>query len=263
MRVLAALLIVVAAAPGACSRPAAAEGFRVRRRGRPGAGRGREVGRTRRTAGSAGPRGEATDRVRRPGEGQEPLASDSCRSTTEAHALESSAEGFTTLVVGEDKWPFPFPLVETDGRWRFDSTAGVEQVVNRRVGENELLTIQSCLAFVDAEREYYMRNPQKDPLLHFAQKLVSSEGQKDGLYWPTADGEEPSPLGERLRAGAQPKDISRTACPRRALPRVRLSAAQGAGTRMPQAAPTTTWLATRCSAVSRSSLSRRNTAARA
>ena len=119
----------------------------------------------------------------------------------------------TTLDVGTDKWPFPFPLVQRDGRWRFDSTAGVEEIVNRRVGANELSTIQSCLAFVDAEREYYVRNPQQDPLLHFAQKLVSSEGQKDGLYWPTAamKSRVHSVKNSRRRAA---RDTSRKAFPR-------------------------------------------------
>jgi Protein of unknown function (DUF2950) len=111
-----------------------------------------------------------------------------------AHSIESSATG-ATLEVGADKWPFPFPLVQQDGRWKFDSTAGAEEVVNRRVGANELSTIQSCLAFVDAQREYYSRNAEQDPLLHFAQKLVSTEGRKDGLYWPTSGEEQPSPLG--------------------------------------------------------------------
>lgn len=113
-----------------------------------------------------------------------------------AHSLENSAEGVTILEVGADKWPFPFPLIQRGGRWHFDSTAGVEEIVNRRVGANELATIQSCLAFVDAQREYYARNAQQAELLHFAQKLVSTAGQKDGLYWPTASGESPSPLGE-------------------------------------------------------------------
>ena len=117
-----------------------------------------------------------------------------------AHSLEKVDQGTTVLNVGEDKWPFPFPLIQVDGRWRFDSSAGVDEIVNRRVGANELAAIQSCLAFVDAQREYYSRNPQGDPLLHFAQKLVSTEGQKDGLYWPTSEGEEPSPLGEGFAA---------------------------------------------------------------
>src|SRR5437868_6486958 len=115
-----------------------------------------------------------------------------------AHTFDTSVEVVTTLEVGADKWPFPFPIVQRDGRWRFDSTAGVEEIVNRRVGANELSTIQSCLAFVDAQREYYVRNAQQDSLLHFAQKLVSAKGQKDGLYWPTAGDEQPSPLGKEF-----------------------------------------------------------------
>lgn len=113
-----------------------------------------------------------------------------------AHALQSDAEGVTTLTVGKDEWPFPFPIVQRDGRYRFDSTAGVEEIINRRVGANELATIQSCLAFVDAQREYYARNAEREPLLHFAQKLASTPGHKDGLYWPTSGDEPPSPLGE-------------------------------------------------------------------
>jgi hypothetical protein len=113
-----------------------------------------------------------------------------------AHAFDSTAEGAKTLHVGADQWPFPFPLRQQGERWRFDSSAGAEEIVNRRVGENELDAIQACLAFVDAEREYYSRNPQREPLLQYAQKLQSSPGKKDGLYWPSAAGEAPSPLGE-------------------------------------------------------------------
>jgi hypothetical protein len=115
---------------------------------------------------------------------------------TSAHVLQRAADGVTTLAVGKDEWPFPFPIVQHDGRYRFDSTAGVEEIINRRVGANELATIQSCLAFVDAQREYYVRNAERDPLLHFAQKLASTPGHKDGLYWPTSGDELPSPLGE-------------------------------------------------------------------
>jgi len=114
-----------------------------------------------------------------------------------AHALDTGENG-TTLEVGSDRWPFPFPIVQHEGRWKFDSVAGTEEIVNRRVGANELATIQSCLAFVDAEREYYVRNPEHDPLLHYAQKLISDGGHKDGLYWPTQDSEPQSPLGEEF-----------------------------------------------------------------
>jgi DUF2950 family protein len=115
-----------------------------------------------------------------------------------AHEFDTATEGQTTLQVGADKWPFPFPLQQHGNRWSFDSSAGAEEIVNRRVGENELDAIQACLAFVDAEREYYARNPQGEPLLQYAQKLASSAGHKDGLYWPTTGDEPISPLGEQF-----------------------------------------------------------------
>jgi hypothetical protein len=114
----------------------------------------------------------------------------------EAHSLDKTVADAITLEVGADKWPFPFPIVKGGDGWHFDSAAGAEELINRRVGENELSTIQSCLAFVDAEREYYMLNVEKSSLQHYASKLISAEGKKDGLYWPTGANEEPSPLGE-------------------------------------------------------------------
>jgi len=83
-----------------------------------------------------------------------------------AHALDGDPKSQVALNVGTDKWPFPFPIVKQGDRWRFDSASGIEELVNRRVGANELATVQSCLAFVDAEREYYVRNPEGDALLH-------------------------------------------------------------------------------------------------
>lgn len=127
----------------------------------------------------------------------------------EVNSLDKTNPESITLEVGADKWPFPFPLVKSDGGWHFDSAAGAEEIINRRVGENELDTIQSCLAYVDAQREYYQRNPQKDPMLHYASRLISTEGKKDGLYWPAGENEEQSPLGEgfaQARAeGYEPK----------------------------------------------------------
>src|SRR5882672_6668607 len=97
-----------------------------------------------------------------------------------AHSLDNSVPETVTLVIGEDQWPFPIPLVTAEGKWHFDSTAGAQEIIDRRVGANELATIQSCLALVDAQQEYYMRNAQKDSLQHFAAKFVSSDGKKDG-----------------------------------------------------------------------------------
>lgn len=113
-----------------------------------------------------------------------------------ANSLDKSVEDAIALEVGEDKWPFPIPIVKGEKGWYFDSEAGAEEIINRRVGENELDTIQSCLAYVDAQREYYMRNAQNDPLQHYASRLISTDGKKDGLYWPAAENEEQSPLGE-------------------------------------------------------------------
>ena len=101
----------------------------------------------------------------------------------------------TVLVVGEDEWPFPFPLVKEDGAWRFDSSGGVDEIINRRVGTNELSTIQSCLAYVDAQSEYYLGNPEGGEILHYARNLISTDGKKDGLFWETVEGEPESPLG--------------------------------------------------------------------
>lgn len=114
------------------------------------------------------------------------------------HSLDKSDPSKAVLEVGEDKFPFPIPIASSDGKWYWDSAAGAEEIINRRVGENELATIQSCLAYVDAQQEYYLRNVGKDPLQHYANKLISSEGKKDGLYWPTTGDEPPSPLGEEF-----------------------------------------------------------------
>ena len=112
-----------------------------------------------------------------------------------AHSLDSSVEGQVTLDIGDDKWPFPFPLVQDKGKWRFDTSAGAEEIIDRRVGDNELSAIQVCLAYVDAQREYYTRNPDNDPLLHYAGVFISSPGKHDGLYWEAGSDEQPSPLG--------------------------------------------------------------------
>lgn len=112
-----------------------------------------------------------------------------------AHAIADGEDGSKILEVGRDKWPFPFPLIQDAGKWRFDSTAGADEIINRRVGDNELFAMQACLAYVDAQREYYLRNPEKDPLLHYAQRLMSSPGKRDGLYFEVAADEPQSPLG--------------------------------------------------------------------
>ena len=117
-----------------------------------------------------------------------------------ANSLDKSIPDSVTLEVGDDKWPFPVPIVSEGGKWHFDVPTGIDELINRRVGANELATIQSCLAYVDAQREYYLLNAQNDPLQHYARQLISTEGKKDGLYWPTTGDEPLSPLGEGFAA---------------------------------------------------------------
>jgi len=113
----------------------------------------------------------------------------------EANKLVKSGDSKMVLQTGKDDWPFPIPLVKENDRWRFDTSAGKEEIINRRIGRNELDVIQVCLAIVDAEREYYQRDPDGDSLLQYAQKFISTKGKRDGLYWETKPDEQPSPLG--------------------------------------------------------------------
>ena len=110
--------------------------------------------------------------------------------------LEKETDKKVTLVVGNHDWPYPVPIVKKGEIWIFDTMAGKEELVNRRIGRNELNTIQVCLAIVDAQREYAMKDRDSDKLLEYAQKFRSTKGKKDGLYWEAKEGEKQSPLGE-------------------------------------------------------------------
>jgi Protein of unknown function (DUF2950) len=112
------------------------------------------------------------------------------------HAIEMEGDGTQTLILGSDDWPFPIPLVNKGGQWQFDTKAGLDEILRRRVGRNELSTIQVSLAYVQAQNEYASLNPAGQGRGVYAQRIVSRPGKKDGLYWPTAEGEEPSPFGD-------------------------------------------------------------------
>lgn len=99
------------------------------------------------------------------------------------------------LIIGEKDWPFPIPLVKQGEKWIFDTKAGREEILNRRIGQNELFTIQTMLAIVDAQREYAMADHDGNGLLEYAGKFQSDPGKKNGLYWDVKEGEAPSPLG--------------------------------------------------------------------
>jgi hypothetical protein len=113
----------------------------------------------------------------------------------EMNQLEKKDEYRMVLHVGREDWPFPVPIVKRADSWYFNTSEGKDEILNRRIGKNELNAMQVCLAIVDAEVEYAAKDRDGDGIREYAQKLVSTEGHKDGLYWYAKEGEEPSPLG--------------------------------------------------------------------
>ena len=119
------------------------------------------------------------------------------------HELSTNSDGSKVLVVGSDNWPLPIPLVKDGSGWAFDTPSGSEEIINRRIGRDELLTIQTMLAVGDAERDYYRVDRNGDKILEYAQKFRSTPGQHDGLYWRVNPGEPASPLGELVADAAE------------------------------------------------------------
>ncbi len=113
----------------------------------------------------------------------------------EKSRIHRESDSRYVLEVGTNYWPFPIPIVRQNGRWFFDTAAGKEEILNRRIGKNELEVLAVMRAYVDAQREYATRDWDGDGVLKYAQKLNSSPGAHDGLYWPLEPGGEMSPLG--------------------------------------------------------------------
>lgn len=112
----------------------------------------------------------------------------------EKHQLTAAAPDRMTLVVGNDDWPLPIPIAQSDGRWHFDSVSGAQELVDRRIGRDEIAAIRTALTYVDAQKAYYEIARRVEGTPFYAQRLVSSPGRHDGLYWEPADGEDESPL---------------------------------------------------------------------
>jgi hypothetical protein len=110
------------------------------------------------------------------------------------HTVVEVADGRATLIVGDARYPFPFPILRVPGGWRFDAAQGKEELINRRVGENELSTIETLKAVVDAQRDYLLADTGGGTP-KYAARFSSTPGTRDGLYWPAADGVPESPLG--------------------------------------------------------------------
>jgi hypothetical protein len=121
----------------------------------------------------------------------------------EMNKLVNENDTKVILHVGNGDWPFPIPIVKKGECWLFDTMAGREEILNRRIGRNELNAIQVCLAIVDAQREYVLKDRDGDKLLEYAQRFVSKKGEKDGLYWEAKEGEPQSPLGPLMAKAAQ------------------------------------------------------------
>jgi hypothetical protein len=112
------------------------------------------------------------------------------------HQITMEGDNKAIMVIGPEDFPVPIPIVRKDAMWKFDTAAGREEILARRIGKNELDTIQSVLAYVDAQNEYAEKDRTGAGAHVYAQRIVSQPGKKDGLYWPTSQGEDPSPLGE-------------------------------------------------------------------
>jgi hypothetical protein len=109
-------------------------------------------------------------------------------------------DGVVEIVVGAEEWPFPIQLARYEDAWIFDTEEGIEAIIDRRVGRNELATIALARAYVDAQIEYARADRNGDQVLEYAQRLASSPGQRDGLYWEAGPDEEESPFGPRVES---------------------------------------------------------------
>jgi len=111
-------------------------------------------------------------------------------------AIDPEDANRATLVVGKDDWPLPIPIVKREGKWYFDSKAGIEEVLHRRIGANELNAIQVCRGYVEAQHEYASVQHDGSGLNQYAQRVVSTPGKHDGLAWQNPDGSWGGPVGE-------------------------------------------------------------------
>jgi len=121
----------------------------------------------------------------------------------EKHSLEKEGDDKAILQVGDEDWPLPFPIVKKGSSWSFDTRAGKEEIIDRRIGRNELHTIEFLHAYVDAQREYARKDWDGDGVFPYAQKFASTPGKNDGLYWEAKAGEEESPLGPLVARSTQ------------------------------------------------------------
>ncbi len=119
------------------------------------------------------------------------------------HSLETKSPGLVLLHVGADDWTMPIPLVKRGGSWGFDIGKGKKEILNRRIGRNELNVIDVLDAYVDAQHEYASKDCRGTGKVEFAQRFISTPGTRDGLYWEAREGEQQSPLGPLIAKAAR------------------------------------------------------------
>ena len=112
------------------------------------------------------------------------------------HQVTKEGDDKAVMIIGTEDFPFPIPLTRKGAAWQFDTAAGRLEILYRRIGRNELSAIQASLAYVDAQNEYAEKDRTGAGAATYAQRIVSRPGKKDGLYWPAAEGDDASPLGE-------------------------------------------------------------------
>ena len=126
--------------------------------------------------------------------------------------VDQTTDGIDIMSIGADDWPFPIPIVKRGEGWFFDTLAGKQELLNRRIGANELDTIEVCRGYVDAQRDYASEVRDDSGVMKYAERLISSEGKHDGLYWPPKEGEAASPFGP-LVAEAQEEGYGKKGAP--------------------------------------------------
>ena len=118
------------------------------------------------------------------------------KSYDQMNRWEAVTNGERVLYLGADNWPFPVPLKKTAaGQWYFDTKAGLQEILFRRIGKNELATIRVCRALADAQQDYFNQTHDGDTTHQYAQKFISESGKQNGLYWKTDEGQPQSPIG--------------------------------------------------------------------
>jgi len=123
------------------------------------------------------------------------------------YRLEDAGPGEMEVLIGPDEWQFPVPLIQEGERWRFDTDTGIEEIIDCRVGKNELDAIATCKYLAAAEEFYYEKDPDQNGVNSYATRMASTPGKRDGLYWPVEEGELQSPLGPVVTAAMEKGEL--------------------------------------------------------